>query len=315
MNIYEQAGKVSIGSRLRLLTEQISEDATAIYQLYGTELLPKWFPVFRVLQNGDETVTGIAQQIGHSHPSVSKTLAEMTKAGVVKMKTSKMDARKSLVSLSPKGIQISKKIQVQYEDVNAAVEDILAQTRNNLWEAIGEWQYLLGQKKLLKWLEEQRKKRESAGVSIISYSPKYQKAFRDLNEEWISKYFKMESSDYKALDNPNGYILKPGGYIFVALLNNEPVGVCALIKMNDVEWDFELAKMAVSPAAQGKNIGYLLGRAALVKAKEAGASKVYLESNTVLAPAINLYNKLGFRKISGYPTPYERCNIQMEIEV
>ncbi|MET0298109.1 MAG: MarR family transcriptional regulator, partial [Flavitalea sp.] len=70
MNIYEQAGKVSIGSRLRLLTEQISEDATAIYQLYGTELLPKWFPVFRVLQNGDETVTGIAQQIGHSHPSV-----------------------------------------------------------------------------------------------------------------------------------------------------------------------------------------------------------------------------------------------------
>jgi hypothetical protein len=28
-----------------------------------------------------------------------------------------------------------------------------------------------------------------------------------------------------------------------------------------------------------------------------------------------LYYKLGFKKITGSPSPYERCNIQMEMEL
>ncbi len=78
------------------------------------------------------------------------------------------------------------------------------------------------------------------------------------------------------------------------------------------KWN-HLAKMAVSPKAQEKNIGWLLGQAALDKARELGAQKVFLESNTILKPAINLYHKLGFQKITGYPSPYERSNIQMAI--
>ena len=49
------------------------------------------------------------------------------------------------------------------------------------------------------------------------------------------------------------------------------------------------------------------------KAKEAGFKRLYLESNTILKPAINLYYKLGFKKITGAPSPYERSNIQMEL--
>jgi hypothetical protein len=44
-----------------------------------------------------------------------------------------------------------------------------------------------------------------------------------------------------------------------------------------------------------------------------GAKKIYLESNTILKPAINLYHKMGFQKVSGLATPYKRCNIQMEL--
>lgn len=53
----------------------------------------------------------------------------------------------------------------------------------------------------------------------------------------------MEESDYKALDNPEEYILGKGGKIWVALYNKEPLGVCALMKMNDHEYDFEMAKI------------------------------------------------------------------------
>jgi ribosomal protein S18 acetylase RimI-like enzyme len=57
----------------------------------------------------------------------------------------------------------------------------------------------------------------------------------------------------------------------------------------------------------------LLGKAAAEKARSLGAKKLYLESNTILQPAISLYYKLGFQKVVRRETPYERCNIQMEL--
>ena len=314
MEFFNQVGKKAIGSRLRMLTEKITEDAAQIYQYYGIDMQPKWFPVFYVLSQGEAmTITAIAKEIGHSHPSVSKIIGEMAKKGLVDEKKDETDGRRNMVSLSPKGDEITVKIQNQYADLDKAIADIAAQSRNDLWKAMEEWEFLLGQKTLLRRVQEIKKERESKEVTIVNYVPEYQQAFRALNEQWISKWFKMEQADYNALDDPQGYILDKGGYILVALYQGKPVGVCALIKMNDPDYDYELAKMAVSPAVQGKSIGWLLGSAIAQKAKELGVQKIYLESNTILKPAINLYHKLGFVKVAGRITPYERCNIQMEL--
>ncbi len=315
MDFYTQTGKMAIGSRLRLLTDKITTDATAIYQLYNIDLQPKWFPVFHTLAMGSFTITELAQQIGHSHPSVSKIVREMAKSGLILEKKDKRDGRKNVISLSKKGKELSEKIKDQYADVTAAVEEISKDAKNDLWKAIEEWEFLLNRKSLLKYVQEQKKQRESRKVKIVPYKPIYAAAFRNLNEEWITTYFKMEESDYKALDHPKEYILIKGGAILVALYDDEPVGVCALIKMKDPDYDFELAKMAVSPKAQGKNIGWVLAQAIIEKARSLGGKKLYLESNTILKPAINLYYKLGFKKISGRATPYERCNIQMELDL
>lgn len=314
MEFFNKTGKAALGSRLRMLTETITEDAAQIYKLYGTHLQPKWFPVFYVLSAGEEkTITAIAKEIGHSHPSVSKIITEMRKSGLVAEKKDKTDGRRNMVSLTKKGIEINAKIKDQLTDVGNAIDAISSQASHDLWKAIEEWEYLLEQQSLLDRVREQQKKREAGKVQIVNYSPKYQAAFKALNVEWIATWFKMEETDYKSLDNPEGYILKKGGHIFVALYNDEPVGVCALIKMDDPDYDYELAKMAVSPKAQGKSIGWLLGQAIVQKAISLGARNIYLESNTILKPAISLYEKLGFKKVAGRPTPYERANIQMEL--
>ncbi|MEO0474148.1 MAG: GNAT family N-acetyltransferase [Bacteroidota bacterium] len=162
---------------------------------------------------------------------------------------------------------------------------------------------------------EQKKQRESETVRIVSFEPAYREAFRLLNEAWIREHFTLEDMDRQSLENPESYILDPGGAIIFAVYEGKVVGTCALIKMDDPDYDYELAKMAVDPTVQGKGIGYLLGKAILERAKEMGADKVYLESNTKLPPAINLYHKLGFKRVSGRPSPYERCNIQMDIDL
>ena len=315
MQFFDKTGKMAIGSRLRMLTDKITEDATQLYKLYGVELQPKWFPVFYSLSEKDNTITGIANEIGHSHPSVSKIAGEMLKNGVVIEKRDKKDGRKNKIGLSEKGKRIKEKIKVQYEDVSNAIEDISAKARNDLWQAIEEWEFILNEHSLLQRVIQQKKKREGSNVKIVSYQPKYQKAFKTLNEDWILKYFEMEDADRKVLNNPKKQIIDKGGYIFVALLHNEPVGVCALLKMNDPVYEYELAKMAVRADMRGKNIGWLLGEAVINKARSLNADAIYLESNTMLKPAINLYMKMGFKKVVGHATPYKRCNIQMELKL
>lgn len=315
-SFFEKTGKMALGSRLRMLSDRITEESVKIYDLYDVGLKPKWFPVFYTLTLSDsQSVTAIAKEIGHSHPSVVKIIREMAREGIIAEKKDRKDGRKNIIVLTAKGKQLAYKITRQYEDVTDALDHTLEKTQHNLWKAMDEFEYLLNQKSLFARVLEQKKTKESEQVKIVPYAPAHQAAFRQLNEAWISTYFKMEKADYQALEHPKEYILDKGGIILVALYENEVAGVCALIPMQDITYDFELAKMAVSPEARGKGIGWLLGQAIISKAKELGAKTLYLESNTRLEPAINLYQKLGFEKVSGHPTPYERCNIQMELKL
>lgn len=152
-------------------------------------------------------------------------------------------------------------------------------------------------------------------VKIVAYKPQYKGAFKALNEEWIKTFFVMEASDYKLLDNPEEHVLNKGGHIVFALLNNEAVGTCALVKAKEEPLTFELSKMAVSPKAQGKKIGYLLGTALVDLAKNLHAEKVVLETNSVLVPAIKLYEKLGFKHVPIVDAGYDRVDVQMELNL
>jgi N-acetylglutamate synthase-like GNAT family acetyltransferase/DNA-binding MarR family transcriptional regulator len=314
MNFYSQTGKVALGSRLRRLSESLTEDAAKIYALYDVALDPKWFPViYVVLQKESTAITEIARIIGHSHASVSQIVKEMNHRGLAVIEKDSKDARVSVVRLSDAAKQLVPNLEQQCVDVTRAVEELLLETQYDLWKAIEEVEFLLTHKSFFDRVREVRKAREQRSVEIINYLPEFHDDFKRLNYEWIGKYFQLEEADHQSLNYPDEKILNLGGHIYMALSNNKIVGTCALIKIDDNI--YELAKMAVTAKARGKGIGWLLGQKAINKARELGAKRVFLESNTILEPAINLYRKLGFRKIVGHPSPYERCNIQMELKL
>lgn len=147
-------------------------------------------------------------------------------------------------------------------------------------------------------------------TQIIDYQSDLAIHFKQINEAWIKKIFAIEESDSKALDHPQTYILDKGGAIIFAKYKGEIVGTCALIKVGETE--YELAKMGVTTAAQGKKIGKKLGVAIMEKAKAMGATKVVLESNRVLQAALALYSSLGFVEVPPIPSPYTRADIRME---
>lgn len=134
--------------------------------------------------------------------------------------------------------------------------------------------------------------------------------FIRLNERWIRHYFELEEADRELAAAPER-IIEHGGFVFSLVEDTEVVGVCALFKKGDDI--FELARMAVDPASQGKEYGDVLMETALAKLDAIGARKMVLLSNTLLAPAIALYRKHGFEVVSTAQHPvYRRCNIVME---
>ena len=146
MELFKKTGKMALGSRLRLLTSKVTDDAARIYELYQMEFAPKWFPAFFVLAaDGEKTITEIAVEIGHSQPSVSKIIQEMTLAGLVRENRECADKRRNLVELTPTGIEFAKELKVQCADVDAVIDSVISEARHNLWEAIEEWEFLFHQ--------------------------------------------------------------------------------------------------------------------------------------------------------------------------
>jgi GNAT superfamily N-acetyltransferase len=151
-------------------------------------------------------------------------------------------------------------------------------------------------------------------VIIREFEPGDESAFRQLNEEWITRYFEIEARDAEIINHPQECILTPGGRIFFAVLDGRCVGCCALIPAGQGE--LEVAKMAVTAACQGMGIGRRILHAVVDAARSAGARRLHLETNHVLAPAIHLYESIGFRRVAPdhvVPSAYVRADVFMEM--
>lgn len=141
-------------------------------------------------------------------------------------------------------------------------------------------------------------------------------AFRELNEAWIAANFVVEEEDLKALKDPFGYILRPGGALMLAVQEGAVVGTCVLLAMGNGV--FEVAKMTVAVECRGMGIGKKLLARVIEYAKANGAKRLYLETNRKLTSAIHVYESLGFRHLAPedvHPSPYARANVFMELKL
>jgi ribosomal protein S18 acetylase RimI-like enzyme len=147
-------------------------------------------------------------------------------------------------------------------------------------------------------------------IAIIQYEQQYAADFKKLNLEWLDKYSLTEEADLKVLNDPEKEILVPGGCIFLAKAGDDIVGSCALIPEGQDE--YELAKMAVAPAFQGKGISKMLLEKCLEEAVNKKAKRIFLLSNSQLNTALTLYEKYGFRHIPVTGSHYVTADIMME---
>lgn len=148
-------------------------------------------------------------------------------------------------------------------------------------------------------------------AEVVTYREEYRADFERLNRAWIEQYFMLEEADREVFRDPTVSIIRPGGQIFFVVETGKVFGTCAVIPHEPGV--YEIAKMAVSPQARGKGYGDMLMDATVEFSRRAGATRIVIVSNTVLAPAIKLYEKHGFVRVPlDEHERFARANIRLE---
>ena len=153
-------------------------------------------------------------------------------------------------------------------------------------------------------------------IAIVDYAPRWRVDFARLNLEWLERWFVVEPIDRAVLDDPETHLLSNGGRVLFAIAHaadgsQQAVGTVALLHEGAAV--YELTKMAVAPDQRGSGVGRLLMVAALDAFRDLGGRQLFLESSSKLAPALRLYESVGFRHRPA-PRPgshYARADVYM----
>ena len=154
----------------------------------------------------------------------------------------------------------------------------------------------------------------ASSIIIDVFKEEYKSDFETLNLQWIEEYFKVEEEDSRILKNPKSYVIDGGGQIFFAVRGGKAIGTAAMVLTK--ERIFELSKMAVDSSYQGLGIGRMLINECIDFAKCKSADEIFLITNDILLPALELYNSAGFELDEDYDdNRYERGNTKMKLSL
>ena len=309
MDSIKSLGELSLGSRLKRVSELLMKTISGIYQSFNIDFDPYLFPAFHsIAQSKTITNTLLCEVLQTSQPAVTQTINKLVQKGLVKLEIDTVDKRKKIISLSPKGSVLHIKVQPLWRSVDKAVKEMTQQPADSLLEHIDLFEEAIKSGDFSKAIIEHME--QESPLSITTFKSEYAQAFYNFNIEWLETYFYVEDFDREVLSNPHQYILEPGGHIFFAVENKVAIGTVALMKREDNA--YELTKMAVQINQRGKKIGQQLLQYCIDFARENKFDQLYLYSSTLLENAIYIYRKFGFVEVDmEASSPYKRSNIKM----
>lgn len=292
MRYIQDLGLQALGSRMRGLSDRLYALADEVYAARGIALQARWLPVLRQLyDDGPATVGDIAEAIGQTHSAVSQLADRLARDGWLRTRTDRRDRRRRLLALTPDAERVLRTAKPVWRALEEELADACAADGIDLLDTLTRFERLLTPDMAAR-IATRSIAHDPASVRIEPFTPALREHFYRLNEAWLRKYFYVEDIDHRVLSNPEGEILAPGGAILFALLGDEVIGTCALIR--ETEGVYELSKMSVEEGRQGLGIGRRLIEAAIAEFKRLGGTRLFLETNTKLTPAIRLYESTGF---------------------
>jgi DNA-binding MarR family transcriptional regulator/N-acetylglutamate synthase-like GNAT family acetyltransferase len=317
MDYMKTLASLSLGSRLKRLSDQLFVDVAIVYEQMGLTLNPSYFLLLNLINKmGPMGITQAAEYLAVSHPAISKLANKMIKEGYLTKHPHPTDKRASQLILTLQSSQIIEQAIPIWQALKKHLDYLESLQKTPLLEAIEQFENSLKQLNLSQIVLQDLKK-PVHNISIVNWHSDYKSDFKRLNMSWLNSEFNGEltQNDQQAIDQPESYYLAQGGYLFFAKQADKIIGCIALKPVkNDC---YELSKMAVCIDNQGHGIGRSLLLTALNKARDLNIRKISLETNSKLLRAMTLYQHFGFTQM---PHPkgksdYSRADVYMELQL
>lgn len=309
-DVLAELGPIFLGSRLKRLAERMQAGAARILADAGLPTQPSHMPLLTALDRGPLPIGQLADAVGSSQPGVSRGIGQLVALGLVEL-ARETDQRQRTASLTPAGEAAMARTKLLiWPRVEEAVNALTAGLSGPLLDQVAGIEAALAARPL----DVRVADTDRDVLTIRDYHDGLAADFHDINAEWIAGMFQLEQTDRDVLEQPRARIIDPGGAIlFVEARGLGVIGTCALQKTG--ENSFELTKMGVRESARGLKAGEFLLAAVIARARAMEIDELYLLTNALCAPAIHLYEKIGFRHDAGimarYGARYERCNVAM----
>jgi len=110
-DLVRQLGYLTLGSRLRRIGERLQADTQRIFLAEGLDVAPALVPTLQAIQwDGEITIGGIAESLGIAQPGVTRNIAQLETAGLVRTLKREGDQRVRTIALTPKGRGLMERI-------------------------------------------------------------------------------------------------------------------------------------------------------------------------------------------------------------
>ncbi|MDA9554914.1 winged helix DNA-binding protein [Pelobium sp.] len=146
MNLVNDLQELALATRLKRLSERLSNDVSKIYKESELDFEAKWFLILELLSRQKlMAITEIADALQLSHPAIIQFVNELLNKKLIKASTDKKDGRKRIVALTASGKKTLEKIapilaSIQQENkkwIESGSANIL-QILNELEQALDE---------------------------------------------------------------------------------------------------------------------------------------------------------------------------------
>jgi len=305
--------QLALGSRLKSLSDHFYAAVDEVYRTCGAGVESRWFPVLRFLwENGETTVSDVAQAIGQTHSAVSQLADKLVDAGLVCRKKDAQDGRRSLLALTEKGrTDLSALGPIWVAVRRGIVKSLGEEGLEALLNALAATEAAVQERSVVDAMLAEHAIVTKAALEVVPYEPALKDHFYRLNAQWLQRHFRIEDVDREMLGDPERYVLAPGGAIFFARLAGEVIGTCALLQ--EAPGVYELSKMGVDETFRGMGAGRVLLAAAIAEFHRRGGKELFLESNSRLKTALRMYEQAGFvlQPSVRVGSHYERADVYM----
>jgi DNA-binding MarR family transcriptional regulator/GNAT superfamily N-acetyltransferase len=241
--------------------------------------------LYEIGANPKQTASTLRNTLGLDAGYISRSLALLARRKLVRQIASKQDGRERLLTLSPSGDRAVTRLNEQSElQIQALLADLGSPDREVLLDSLSKVRSILSRPK-------------ESSLRIVRVS-KCSDEVLQLLQEYYDAIDVVVRDTAPAIQE---IIDEPSSGVWLAYLEDKPVGCVLLRKMPSIPFAGECKRLYVQPSARGHGIADKLLDAQEEFARNRGLRWIYLDSHDGLKTAIALYRRRGY-------VPCERYN-------